>query len=70
MQQEAPAALYREAIRGGTAALAEAAFAWLRSTIAFDAGMLDTTFPGRPAFLDAHFTGFEDPAALMRSWGR
>lgn len=68
MQHEAPAALYREALRGDTAGFAAAAFAWLRSAIAFDAGLLVTTFPDRPAFLDAHFTGFDDPAALMRSW--
>lgn len=69
MEHEAPAALYREAIKGDTAAFAAAAFAWLRSAIDFDAALLVTTFPDRPAFLDAHFTGFDDPAALMRSWG-
>jgi DNA-binding NarL/FixJ family response regulator len=68
MQHEVPPALYREAIRGDTAAFAAAAFGWLRGAIAFDAGLLVTTFPDRPAFLDAHFTGFDDPATLMRSW--
>lgn len=69
MQQEAPASLYREAIRGESAAFARAAFAWLRSAIDFDAALLVTSFADRPAFLDAHFDGFPDPPALMRSWG-
>ena len=69
MDEEAPSALYRAAIGGDTAAFAAAAFAWLRSAIDFDAGLVVTTFVDRPAFLDAHFIGFDDPAALMRSWG-
>lgn len=68
MQDDVPTAVYREAVRGDTAAFAAASFAWLRTAIAFEAGMLVTTFSDRPAFLDAHFTGFDDPAALMRSW--
>lgn len=69
LPEHPPVALYREAIGGDLAAFAAAAFAWLRSVIEFDAAMLVTTFPDRPAFLDAHFDGFSDPAALMRSWG-
>lgn len=63
-----PSALYRDSIRGDTAAFANAAFAWLRTALAFEAGLLVTTFADRPAFLDAHFTGFADVGALMRSW--
>lgn len=69
MQHEAPASVYRAAIGGDSAAFAGAAFAWLRSAIEFDAALLVTTFADRPAFLDAHFDGFPDPAALMNSWG-
>jgi len=63
-----PPTLYRDSIRGDTAVFAGAAFTWLRTALAFDAGLLVTTFADRPAFLDAHFTGFADVGALMRSW--
>ncbi len=60
--------LYRTALRGDLAVFADAAFAALGREIAFDAGMLVTSLPDRPAFLDAHFTGFPDVPALMDSW--
>jgi DNA-binding CsgD family transcriptional regulator len=70
MQIAPPLALYRASVQGDTAAFAQAAFEWLHEAIGFDAGMLVTTFADRPAFLDAHFTGFNDVGALMRSWAQ
>lgn len=63
-------ALYRESLRGEPAAFAERAFAWLRAHLPFDAGSLVTSFADRPAYLDAHFTGFDDLPSLMQSWQR
>ena len=63
-----PLPLYQQSLEGDTAAYADAAFGWLRAQIDFDAAMLVTTHVDRPAFLDAHFTGFADVPALMASW--
>jgi DNA-binding CsgD family transcriptional regulator len=60
--------LYRDALRGDTAVFAASAFAWLRTQVPFDAGSMVTTHADRPAYLDAHFTGFADLPAMMQSW--
>jgi len=50
------------------AAFGRQALDWLRQVVPSDAGTLVTSFADRPAYLDAHMAGFEDPAALMQSW--
>ncbi len=60
--------MLERAVAGDVSGFAREAFSWLRQHLEFDAAMLVTTFANRPAFLDAHFTGFADVDALLDSW--
>lgn len=49
-------------------AFAAEAFAWMASKIPFDVATMVTSFVDRPAYVDAHFHGLADPAAVLASW--
>lgn len=62
--------LYRAAQRLEAAPFAAHAFEWLRSHLAFERGVILTTFEKHVAWVDAHVFGVDDPRALMASHAR
>lgn len=46
------------------------AFEWLRERISFDQGFIITSRRSDPTWLDAHFSGVDDPRALMENHAR
>src|SRR4051812_2085967 len=59
--------LYRSAQRMRPGDFAAHAFEWLRGRILFDQGVIVTSRRSDPTWLDAHFSGVDDPRALMES---
>lgn len=62
--------LYRDARLMDGQSFSTAAFAWLADAFRYDRGLLLTSAADRPAYVDAGFTGFDDPAAMVASFER
>lgn len=60
--------LYRNARTLDGDAFAGVLFGWLRSAISFDLGAVITSYPDRPGYMDARFSGYADPSAALASW--